>query len=82
MFVDGECGDGSAEARDATDEIAGRESDDVDLPARAIGEMLSVLRCGGYLSLSTPNVVWNPIVRLASAVRLRPFEETEERPCA
>jgi 2-polyprenyl-3-methyl-5-hydroxy-6-metoxy-1,4-benzoquinol methylase len=46
-------------------------------PARAIAEMLSVLRCGGYLSLSTPNIVWNPIVRLASAVRLRPFDGFE-----
>lgn len=46
-------------------------------PARAIAEMLSVLRCGGYLSLSTPNVVWNPIVRLASAARLRPFDGFE-----
>lgn len=46
-------------------------------PARAIAEMLSVLRCRGYLSLSTPNVVWNPIVRLASAARLRPFDGFE-----
>ncbi len=46
-------------------------------PARAIAEMMSVLRCGGYLSLSTPNIVWNPIVRLASAVRLRPFDGFE-----
>jgi 2-polyprenyl-3-methyl-5-hydroxy-6-metoxy-1,4-benzoquinol methylase len=46
-------------------------------PARAIAEMLSVLRCGGYLSLSTPNIVWNPVVRLASATRLRPFDGFE-----
>jgi 2-polyprenyl-3-methyl-5-hydroxy-6-metoxy-1,4-benzoquinol methylase len=46
-------------------------------PARAIAEMLSVLRSGGHLSLSTPNIVWNPIVRLASALRLRPFDGFE-----
>jgi len=46
-------------------------------PARAIAEMLAVVRRGGYLSLSTPNIVWNPIVRLASAMRLRPFDGFE-----
>lgn len=46
-------------------------------PVRAISEMLRVLRPGGYLSLSTPNIVWSPIVRLASALRLRPFDGLE-----
>lgn len=46
-------------------------------PARAISEMLAVLRPGGYLSLSTPNVVWSPVVLLASAMRLRPFDGFE-----
>ena len=42
-------------------------------PQRAIAEMASVLRPGGYLSLSTPNLVWQPIVRAATRLRLRPF---------
>ena len=46
-------------------------------PVRAISQMLAVLRPGGYLSLSTPNVVWSPVVKLASAVGLRPFQGLE-----
>jgi SAM-dependent methyltransferase len=46
-------------------------------PARAIHEMLRVLRPGGLLSLSTPNRVWAPVVRLATAARLRPFDGLE-----
>jgi hypothetical protein len=29
------------------------------------------------MSLSTPNLVWQPLVRLASRLRLRPFEGLE-----
>jgi 2-polyprenyl-6-hydroxyphenyl methylase/3-demethylubiquinone-9 3-methyltransferase len=46
-------------------------------PVRVISEMLAVLRPGGYLSLSTPNRVWSPVVRFASRVGLRPFDGLE-----
>lgn len=46
-------------------------------PMQAIAQMLAVLRPGGYLSLSTPNVVWSPVVRLATRLGLRPFDGFE-----
>jgi 2-polyprenyl-3-methyl-5-hydroxy-6-metoxy-1,4-benzoquinol methylase len=46
-------------------------------PAAAVAQMLGVLKPDGWLSLSTPNIVWQPIVRLASRLRLRPFEGLE-----
>ena len=46
-------------------------------PLRAISQMLMVLRPGGYLSLSTPNRVWGPVVRLATRLGLRPFDGLE-----
>ena len=46
-------------------------------PDRALRQMMAVLRPGGYLSVSTPNVVWWPVVRLATAVGARPFEGLE-----
>jgi 2-polyprenyl-3-methyl-5-hydroxy-6-metoxy-1,4-benzoquinol methylase len=46
-------------------------------PAAAVAQMLGVLKPGGWLSLSTPNIVWQPVVRLASRLRLRPFEGLE-----
>ena len=46
-------------------------------PAEALRQMVGVLKPGGYLSLSTPNVVWYPAVRLSTAVRLRPFDGYE-----
>lgn len=46
-------------------------------PNRALREMAGVLRAGGYLSVSTPNLVWFPLVRAATALRLRPFDGFE-----
>lgn len=46
-------------------------------PVLAISQMLAVLRPGGFLSLSTPNVVWSPVVKLASALGLRQFQGLE-----
>lgn len=46
-------------------------------PVRAVQEMLRVLKPGGYLSLSTPNIVWYPVVRLATSMKLRPFDGYE-----
>ena len=46
-------------------------------PDDAIAEMLAVLKPGGLLSLSTPNYVWYPVVRLATALKVRPFDGYE-----
>ena len=46
-------------------------------PQRALTEMVAVLRPGGYLAVSTPNVVWSPVVRLATAIGARPFDGLE-----
>jgi 2-polyprenyl-6-hydroxyphenyl methylase/3-demethylubiquinone-9 3-methyltransferase len=46
-------------------------------PARALQQMVGVLRPGGLLSVSTPNLLWQPVVRLASRLRLRPFDGLE-----
>jgi 2-polyprenyl-3-methyl-5-hydroxy-6-metoxy-1,4-benzoquinol methylase len=46
-------------------------------PADAIRQMVSVLKPGGFLALSTPNVLWYPVVRAATILRLRPFDGHE-----
>lgn len=46
-------------------------------PLRATAQMLQVLKPSGYLSLSTPNLVWSPVVKLATALNLRPFDGFE-----
>ncbi len=46
-------------------------------PAEAVRQMAAVLKPGGLLSISTPNVLWLPVVRLATALRLRPFDGHE-----
>jgi 2-polyprenyl-3-methyl-5-hydroxy-6-metoxy-1,4-benzoquinol methylase len=46
-------------------------------PNLAIQKMASVLRPGGYVSLSTPNTVWWPVVKLATVVKFRPFDGLE-----
>jgi len=46
-------------------------------PTQALREMAAVLRPGGFLAVSTPNVVWSPVVKLATALRLRPFDGHE-----
>ena len=46
-------------------------------PAKAVEQMIAVLKPGGILSLSTPNIVWSPVVKLASWTRLRPFDGYE-----
>ncbi len=46
-------------------------------PMRAVQEMVGVLKPGGILALSTPNLIWYPMVRAATALRLRPFDGLE-----
>lgn len=46
-------------------------------PDAAIRQMVGVLRPGGHLALSTPNLLWRPAVGLATRLRLRPFDGHE-----
>ena len=46
-------------------------------PMRAVKQMISVLKPEGVLSISTPNVLWYPVVRSATSLRLRPFNGYE-----
>lgn len=46
-------------------------------PHEAIRQMARVLKPGGYLAISTPNLLWWPAVRFATAVKLRPFDGIE-----
>ena len=46
-------------------------------PREALRQMAGVLRPGGLLAVSTPNRVWQPVVRAATALRLRPFDGLE-----
>jgi SAM-dependent methyltransferase len=46
-------------------------------PARAVAQMITVLKPGGLLSLSTPNLLWLPIVRAATSLGVRPFDGLE-----
>lgn len=46
-------------------------------PQAAIRQMMKVLRPGAFLSLSTPNIIWAPVVHLATTLRLRPFDGYE-----
>jgi 2-polyprenyl-3-methyl-5-hydroxy-6-metoxy-1,4-benzoquinol methylase len=57
---------------------------------RALAELARSVRIGGLLVLTTPNRAWQPVVRAASRLRLRPFHGLEnfvgwddlERACA
>ena len=59
-------------------------------PGRAIAELGRAVAVGGLLVLTTPNRAWQPVVRAASRLRLRPFHGLEnfvgwnelERACA
>jgi 2-polyprenyl-6-hydroxyphenyl methylase/3-demethylubiquinone-9 3-methyltransferase len=46
-------------------------------PAGAIAQMVGVTKPGGWLAISTPNIVWKPAVYLASRLRLRPYDGFE-----
>lgn len=46
-------------------------------PPAALRQMSLVLKPGGLLAVSTPNLVWYPVVRLATVLGLRPFDGLE-----
>lgn len=46
-------------------------------PSRAVAELARVLRPGGTPVLTTPNRVWHFAIRVASALKLRPYEGLE-----
>ncbi len=46
-------------------------------PLRAVRELARVVRSGGILVITTPCKFWQPAVRLASLLRLRPFQGLE-----
>jgi 2-polyprenyl-3-methyl-5-hydroxy-6-metoxy-1,4-benzoquinol methylase len=46
-------------------------------PYGALAEMAGVLRPGGWLSVSTPNLLWSPVVKTATLLKLRPFDGHE-----
>jgi 2-polyprenyl-6-hydroxyphenyl methylase/3-demethylubiquinone-9 3-methyltransferase len=65
-------------ARDGFDVVLSSECiEHTPDPARAVASMCAVLKPGGWLALSTPNLVWQPVVRAATALRLRPFDGFE-----
>jgi len=46
-------------------------------PLVALAQMVEVVRPNGFLSISTPNLLWYPVVRLATILGLRPFDGHE-----
>jgi len=46
-------------------------------PADALRQMCRVLKSGGRLAVSTPNIVWYPAVRAATLLKLRDFDGLE-----
>ena len=46
-------------------------------PERALRQMAMILKPGGRLSVSTPNLVWYPVVRVATLLKARPFDGLE-----
>lgn len=46
-------------------------------PKEALRQMAAVLKPGGYMAVSTPNVVWSPVVNLATLLKARPFDGYE-----
>jgi len=46
-------------------------------PDEALRQMARVLKPGGYLAVSTPNMLWWPVVRLANMLKVRVFDGLE-----
>jgi 2-polyprenyl-3-methyl-5-hydroxy-6-metoxy-1,4-benzoquinol methylase len=64
--------------RDAFDVVLSSEAiEHTPDPAASVLELYRVLKPRGHLTLSTPNRLWQPPVRLASAIGLRPYDGFE-----
>jgi 2-polyprenyl-6-hydroxyphenyl methylase/3-demethylubiquinone-9 3-methyltransferase len=46
-------------------------------PREALLQMVTVLKPGGYIAISTPNVIWYPAVKLSTMLKIRPFDGFE-----
>lgn len=46
-------------------------------PRRCLGELARVVKPGGTLVVTTPGRLWQPVVRLASRLQLRPYQGRE-----
>lgn len=46
-------------------------------PAEALRHMAMVVKPNGLLSVSTPNLLWSPVVKAATWLKLRPFDGYE-----
>ncbi len=46
-------------------------------PTAAVAQIVAVAKRRGLIALSTPNVLWKPLVAVASAAKLRPFDGYE-----
>ena len=47
-------------------------------PKAALRQMVRVAKPGGLISVSTPNVLWLPVVKAATVLKLRPFDGLEK----
>lgn len=46
-------------------------------PLAAVDELSQLVKPGGLLVITTPSRLWNPLVKLATILRLRPYESYE-----
>jgi SAM-dependent methyltransferase len=46
-------------------------------PLKGLGELSRLVKDGGLMIVTTPGRLWNPVVKLATAFRLRPYEGYE-----
>lgn len=47
-------------------------------PRAALRQMTKVVKPGGLISVSTPNLLWLPVVKAATTLKLRPFDGLEK----
>lgn len=46
-------------------------------PLVAVSELAQLVKTGGLLVITTPSRLWNPVVKLATMLKLRPYEGNE-----